>query len=80
MFFRSEFHRVFCNGDVTGSPCRNGQPIELTEEEYHRQLFQPDDEWKCPRCRGNATWDDAAHERMYQQKGEPDNATLQNPS
>jgi len=37
--------------------------VYLTEEEYNRQMNQPDALWRCPRCGERAEWDDANYER-----------------
>lgn len=57
-------YAVVCRGDVhpDGWRCNDGDLIYLTEEMYQRQMDHPDYFWKCPRCRGNADWDDANYE------------------
>ena len=42
-------------------PCTNG-PVYLTEEEYDCQMNSPDSLWRCPRCGGDACWDDDIYE------------------
>lgn len=32
--------------------------VELSEEEYIRQLGNPDNSWQCPTCKASADWDD----------------------
>lgn len=48
---------VHCHGDsVEGQePCGL---VELTPEQYLRQLSRPDSLWYCPNCGSTATWDD----------------------
>jgi endogenous inhibitor of DNA gyrase (YacG/DUF329 family) len=33
-------------------------PVNLTEENYTRQMMQPDIRWHCPACGSVAEWDD----------------------
>jgi len=54
---------VRCHGDsVPGYCC--GQ-VDLTEEQYIAQMERPDSVWACPNCGSNATFDDAAFERIH---------------
>lgn len=51
-----------------GSPyaviCRTHGQVQLTEDEYGRQLSRPDALWKCPKCGEEAQWDDSHYEQM----------------
>lgn len=38
--------------------CNNGELIYLTSDEYDRQMKNPHDFWKCPRCRDCAWFND----------------------
>jgi hypothetical protein len=49
---------VICEGTVTGTPCREGRPLCISEKAYMSQLFMAHVRWKCPMCGGNASWDD----------------------
>ena len=42
--------------------CNDGEPIFITEDEYHRQMKLPGKLWKCPRCGFRASWDDDIYE------------------
>lgn len=54
---------VRCRGDVFDQACDGGELIFLTKEEYDAQLNQPDRTWRCPFCKGEATWDDENYEK-----------------
>lgn len=49
---------VHCKGGCTPP----FQLIYLTEEECIRQMEQPWATWRCPRCGGEASWDDQNYE------------------
>jgi hypothetical protein len=34
----------------------------LSEEDYNRQMDRPDAFWRCPKCGGQAEWDDECRE------------------
>lgn len=50
-------YRVICRYGCGGS--------FLTEEEYTRQMYRPNSLWQCPRCKGDANWDDDNYEKYY---------------
>lgn len=37
--------------------------IFLTREEYDQQVNNPNATWKCPKCGGEAWWDDDNYEK-----------------
>jgi hypothetical protein len=51
--------------------CREHQLVFLTHVEYDCQMNDADDEWRCPRCRSTAVWDDDNYELFI--FGEEDN-------
>lgn len=54
---------IRCHGDsVPGYCCGK---VNLTEEQYNAQMQRPDSVWACPNCGSNATFDDAAFERIH---------------
>ena len=55
---------VVCNGDAA-EPCNGGELIYLTAKEYEAALSRPNQTWRCPYCKCEATWDDANYEAHY---------------
>lgn len=41
-----------------GIICPDCGPVELSEEEYNKQLDSPNSVWTCPICAESAEWDD----------------------
>lgn len=39
--------------------------VGLTTEQYERQMSYPDARWRCPRCRGDAEFDDEKSEQLW---------------
>lgn len=64
---------VFCDGDFEIS-C--GQ-VPLTEEEYLRQLSNPNRPWSCPKCGAGAQYDDAGSEKLMEERELADKWTLE---
>ncbi len=61
---------VHCMGidpTVGAGPCTTG-PIYLTDREYEAQLIHADATWRCPKCRGDAWWDDDNYETDEQEE------------
>lgn len=47
--------------EMGAGPCTKDL-VYLTKEEYMRQMNVPSRTWRCPRCGGDAMWDDANYE------------------
>jgi len=45
-----------------GVCCPECGDVELTEEEYERQIWRFNSTWMCPKCYGKAQWDDTCRE------------------
>lgn len=56
-------HCVGIDPEIGAGPCNSGQIIYYTKEFYDTQMSNPDARWKCPRCRGDAWWDDENYEK-----------------
>ena len=48
---------VFCTPD-NRDPCNNGYAIQLSENQYRKQLRNAGVPWICPICGGYAIWDE----------------------
>jgi hypothetical protein len=48
-------YAVICLADY---PCKSGDLVFITQEEYRRQLGLPNNVWVCPRCGYFAEWSD----------------------
>jgi hypothetical protein len=49
---------VFCISGCEAS-------VALTGEQYGRQMQYPDATWRCPNCRGEASFDDDRFEKLH---------------
>jgi len=58
------FAAVRCHGDsIPGQePCGL---VEISEQEYERQMNRPDSLWCCPHCGSTATFDDDDYEERH---------------
>lgn len=52
--------------------CRTHGKVFLTEAEYQRQMWNPDNGWTCPECGADADWDDDNYEASLPQSPEGD--------
>lgn len=63
-------YAVHCLGiDPTcgAGPCTEGL-VFLTLQEYKYQMSHPSNTWRCPRCNGDAEWDDDNYEKWADNK------------
>lgn len=61
-------YAIKCHGidpSCGAGPCTEGL-VYLTEEEYENQMNDPWKTWRCPRCGGDATWDDDNYEKFLE--------------
>jgi hypothetical protein len=57
--------------------CRGGcGPVNLTDEEYSRQLARPNQLWMCTKCGGDAYWDDTWYEGFLDDGPDDDGSEL----
>jgi hypothetical protein len=58
-------YAIHCLGIWDLPEAGNHGLVYLTEEEYDRQMSNPDATWRCPLCRYEADWDDDNYEEFY---------------
>ena len=47
--------------------CPRCGTVELTESEYKHQMLKVDSFWQCPKCRGNAQWNDIIYKSNFEE-------------
>jgi hypothetical protein len=58
-------YAVFCDGpDYTIAP--GCGLVYMTEQQYEAQMSRPDALWRCPRCNGDARFDDENYEESLE--------------
>lgn len=55
---------ISCRGGIIDGVPGCG-PVDLTLEDYERQMDRPNRTWVCPRCGGDAEFDDARFEQIH---------------
>lgn len=60
-----EYARVICHGVDPEIGMTGCGPVLLTYQEYDRQMNNPNATWRCPRCRGDASFDDEYWENRH---------------
>jgi len=60
-------YAIICYGpfDLPGNGCGK---VYLTEEEYSKQISNPNKTWRCPNCRYEASWDDDNYEKFTEKQ------------
>ena len=63
-------YAVRCNGDIDIPDFTGCGLVELSEQEYTRQMSRPDSLWECPNCQSTAQWSDEVFEAALSDGGE----------
>ena len=52
--------------------CNNCGTVELSQENYQYQMSRPNMLWQCPKCRGNAMWNEEVYESNFDHDDDSD--------